>query len=167
MEPKKLQRMCSTRWMTWLPTSTVILKQWMELKEYFKVASTSNDFKAATLYHLYNEPCNRLYLTFLRSVLEAVNLVNLAFQQGDADVTKLYADLRRLVFSMCARVLTEKAIAQTQRPGVLRSDELQMLKDAFKFKINVKPVDRVDLVNLSKYCYLQLQSKQRICLPYR
>lgn len=99
-------------------------------------ASQPKDFKVITLANFYQDNSNLLYLTFLKTTLKEVNMLNLAFEHTNADITKLYSDLRNLVFNISKRVLKERAITETYRPGVLRVDEIKMLKNAFS-NINI------------------------------
>lgn len=53
---------------------------------------------------MYNDHLNHLYLTFLVGSLKDLYSINLAFQKLNADITKLYADLRMLLVSNARRV---------------------------------------------------------------
>jgi len=111
--PKKISKLCETRWLIFMPVATVILEQWNPLKTYF---STQTDFTAETVAKLLDDE-NKLYLTFVKSILQEVNTVNLAFEQTKADITLLYSDLRSMVFSLVGRVLKPSVIAEAGRPG--------------------------------------------------
>ncbi|XP_036149417.1 uncharacterized protein LOC118647840 isoform X2 [Monomorium pharaonis] len=129
--PGKLQKLCDTRWMSWLPVASEILNQWTELHGFFRIKASENDYKALTFTEILDDPTNLLYVTFLKSILREVHFVNLAFEQTNVDITKVYSDLRVLFFSLSARVsLSAQSIAETSRSGVLRSVEIQMLKKA-------------------------------------
>jgi len=108
--------------------------------------ASQNDYKASTLADILEDPSNLLYVTFLStSVLREVHLVNLGFEQTNADITKMYSDLRVFFFvSLCARVLKSEAIVETSRPGVLPSVEIQILQKALSDTSNLQPLDRVD-----------------------
>jgi len=142
--PGKLQKLCDTRWMSWLPVASGILDQWTELQGFFRLKAFENDYKAQTLAGIFEDPSNLLYVTFLKSILREVHLVNLAFEQTNADVTKVYSDLRVLLFSLCSRILKPEAIAETSRPGVLRSNEIQMLQKILLEAYNLQPLERVN-----------------------
>ncbi|KAK3932768.1 Zinc finger MYM-type protein 1, partial [Frankliniella fusca] len=144
--PLKLMSLCQTRWLVWLPVSTLILHQWNDLKEYFKKEQAErrdSDFKLDTLVRLFNDNTNLLYLTFMKSVLGEVHAVSLAFEHTNADVTKLYTDMRGLVYGLAGRVLKREAIAETTRPSVLRQDEVAMLKAAFANAANLRSTDNI------------------------
>jgi len=130
--------------MSWLPVASGILEQWTELQGFFRMKASQNDYKASTLADILEDPSNLLYVIFLTSVLREVHLVNLGFEQTNADITKMYSDLRVLFVSLCARVLKSEAIVETSRPGVLRSVEIQMLQKALSDTSNLRPLDRVD-----------------------
>lgn len=98
--PVKLQKLCDTRWMSWLPVASGILDQWTELQGFFRMKASENDYKALTLAGIFEDSSNLLYVTFLKSILREVHSVNLAFEQTNADITKVYSDLRVLFFSL-------------------------------------------------------------------
>lgn len=56
----------------------------------------------------------------------------------------MYSDLRVLFFSLSARILKSQSIAETSRPGVLRSVEIQMLKKALSEAHNLRPLEQVN-----------------------
>jgi len=101
-----------------LPASTEVLEQWNDLKEYF-ISQKDVDYKACELANLYHDNSNRL-LTFLKKILQQVSVVNLSFEKNDADITRLFSDLRSLVFMLAARVLKPAAIAETARASKYR-----------------------------------------------
>lgn len=106
-KPSKLIQLAPTRWLSLTGSVTSNLKQWEELKSYFNViknSSTNKSYIAKSLAEMYNDDRNRLYLLFLDQVLREVTTMNLAFQAADADVTKLYADLRSLLLSFSRRI---------------------------------------------------------------
>lgn len=140
--PKRLLSLSKTRWLVWVPVSELILNQWHELKGFF--ALQRGDHMASELVKLMSDKCNQLYLLMLKSVLTRVDKVNLMFEHTDADVTKLYSDLRGLVFSIAGRILKPEALPQTSRPGVLRTDELTVLRSALQNTSNLLPLDRAE-----------------------
>lgn len=144
--PKKLVSRSKTRWLVWVPCSDVIIDQWFELKGYFtlKGEGPQGDRKAKDLSKLYSES-NMLYLLFLRHALSGVQKISSAFEQTDADITKLYTDLRSQVLVLAGRILKPQSMAQAARPGMLRCDEARMLKEALSKSENLLPVDRVNL----------------------
>jgi len=81
----------------------------------------------------------------------------LAFEKENPDVTKVYAELRNLVFSVARRVLHPQAIPDTSRPGALREDEIQALKDAFELNINKLLIDRVNFGENFKVLFKNVQ----------
>lgn len=102
------------------------------------------DTKCKEIGNLYTSS-NKLYLLALRNVLSGVQKVSKAFEKTEADVTKLYTDLRSQVLLLAGRILKPNCIAQVARPGMLRADEARMLKDALSKKDNFLPVDRISL----------------------
>jgi len=88
---------------------------------------------------------NKLYLIFLRTTLSGVQKVSSAFEQTEADVTKLYTDLRSQVLVLAGRILKPQCMAEVARPGMLRVDEIHVLKTVLADPANLLPVDRVNL----------------------
>ena len=97
--------------------------------------------------------------------------MNLSFEKTEADVTKLYTDLRTLVFSLAGRIVKPSAISETARPGMLRCDEIEMLKDCHKNPSNLLPLDRANfgdsfskllpILNLSEEDLAAVRKKMR------
>ncbi|KAK3926574.1 General transcription factor II-I repeat domain-containing protein 2 [Frankliniella fusca] len=139
-KPGKLVSPSKTRWLIWKLVCSQFLDQWTELK----AAPNKKDHKAKILAPLFTTS-NLLYLTFLRKILSDVRTANLAFEQTDADVTKLYSDVRNVVFTIAARLLKQGSLTVTIRPGVLREDEVEMLKRAFQTPANDRPADQLKL----------------------
>lgn len=54
---------------------------------------------------MYKDDSNLLYLIFLDGILKDVTNLNLAFQKTNADITKLYTDLRMLFMSLARRII--------------------------------------------------------------
>jgi len=81
--------------------------------------------------------------------------VNLAFESADTDLAKLYTDLRSLVYTLARRILKPQAVAETTRPGILRKQEMAVLKQVLNNSENLLPVDRTDLGG--KFLRLQQQ----------
>lgn len=72
-EPLQIPRVCDTRWLSIEPAVTPILDQWDELKLHFEIARSSEKCCIAeTLYGMYGDQVNKLYLLFLRPVLQDV-----------------------------------------------------------------------------------------------
>lgn len=86
--------------MSWFPVASEILDQWTELRGFFRMKASENDYKALTLAKILEDPSNLLYVVFMKSILREVHVVNLVFEQTNADITKIYSDLRILFFSL-------------------------------------------------------------------
>lgn len=105
-----IPQMCNTRWISIEPAVNRILEQWVELKLLFEVARRDNHcYMAETLYSMYNDPVNHLYLLYLKPILEEVQTVNKLFESNNIDPTKLYKDLCALVQSTSRRILNPTA----------------------------------------------------------
>lgn len=109
-EPLLIPQMCNTRWISIEPAVKRILEQWVELKVLFEVARRDNHcYMAETLYSMYNDPVNHLYILYLKPILEEVQAVNKLFESNNIDPTKLYKDLCALVQSTSRRILNPTA----------------------------------------------------------
>ncbi|KAK3882740.1 hypothetical protein Pcinc_012902 [Petrolisthes cinctipes] len=116
--PLQIPRVCDTRWISLEPAVTRILAQWEELRIHFDLARSSEKcYSAQLLFDMYSDPINKLYLLFLRPLLQEVQRSMKAFQGENTDPTKLLADLSNLIISISKRV-----IIPTARVDPLTSD---------------------------------------------
>ncbi|CAG5102790.1 Protein of unknown function [Cotesia congregata] len=102
-KPPKLVQLSDTRWLAWTNEVSVVLKQWDALKGFFvqlEASPTNKCIIARNLGQMYRDDSNLLYLIFLDTVLKEVTDLNIAFQKANADITKLYSELRRLLLSV-------------------------------------------------------------------
>ncbi|KAK3929678.1 Nitrogen permease regulator 3 [Frankliniella fusca] len=107
----------------------------MELEGYSRAKSAAKLFTSTNL----------LYLTFLSNILRGVQKVNKAFDATEADVTKVYSDLRSQILSLAGRILKPHCMVETARPGMLRSEEARIIKAALLNPDNLLSTDRVSL----------------------
>ncbi|KAL1501402.1 hypothetical protein ABEB36_006726 [Hypothenemus hampei] len=83
--------MVETRWISIEPAVQRILNQWDSLKVHFEIVRhTQNFYTAELLYAMYNDLSNKVYLTFLHTILDLIQKTNKSFESNSADVTKLY-----------------------------------------------------------------------------
>ncbi|KAK3916903.1 Zinc finger MYM-type protein 1 [Frankliniella fusca] len=145
-EPGKVPKECDTRWLSWMPGVEYIVSHWTELRAFFTArAARADPKKEKTIIELaghYKNPATQLYFLFLKSVLLDVNRVKMEFQQTNADITKLYSDLRILIFSLAGRFLKETAIPVVDQEGVVRMQEINALRQALNDKNMLLPLDR-------------------------
>uniref|UniRef100_A0A6V7J4S0 Uncharacterized protein n=1 Tax=Bracon brevicornis TaxID=1563983 RepID=A0A6V7J4S0_9HYME len=59
---------------------------------------------------MYRDDTNLLNLTLLDDILKDVFYINLAFQKVNADIAKLYAELRTLTISLARRILNQRSL---------------------------------------------------------
>lgn len=86
INPLKIVRVSDTRWLSIQVAICRILDQWEDLKDHFKIVGTQEHcYKAKTLYNMYSDHNNLLYLTFLRPILTEVQHINLMFQSNSVD----------------------------------------------------------------------------------
>lgn len=105
IEPYKLVRACDTRWLSIETAVKRIAGQWIELKTHFGITSRKEKcHKAKILYNLYTD-ANMAYLIFLKPVLHEVQKLNKSFESNTADPTKLFSDLKTLLYTYCSQVV--------------------------------------------------------------
>lgn len=77
-----LVQLSITRWLAWEGAVKRILYQWIELKTHFEIiiAGKEKCYTARTLYSMFNDPINHLYLIFLKSILYEINETNVYFK---------------------------------------------------------------------------------------
>lgn len=98
--PFQIPRVCDTRWISLEPAVTRILAQWEELRMHFDLARSSEKcYSAEMLFNMYSDPINKLYMHFLRPLLQDIQRTVKAFQGENTDPTKLLSDLSNLVIS--------------------------------------------------------------------
>ncbi|KYN09966.1 hypothetical protein ALC57_17904 [Trachymyrmex cornetzi] len=105
-EPLKITKVCDTRWLSIEIAVSRILDQWSELKTHFSIARNSEKcYIASTLYEMYKDNINYLYLLFLKPVLSELQILNKSFQSNTNDPTKLLNDLVMVIYSLKNKVI--------------------------------------------------------------
>lgn len=98
---------------------------------------------------MYNDRTLLLYLTFLCPLLQEITSVNLHFQADDADVTKLYCDLRILLLYFARRIFKPSFLKSNDKPGVsiwmIQTDDVIAVQKALE---NVNSEFRNSLLDL-------------------
>ncbi|KAL0861645.1 hypothetical protein ABMA27_009139 [Loxostege sticticalis] len=107
-QPLKILRSSDTRWLSVEQTVTRILSQWEELKLHFSL-NKYNCFTAELLHSMYEDERNRLYLCYLRSILNDVQIGVKSFESEDSNPVALLNTLMTLLRSVCNRVLMPTA----------------------------------------------------------
>lgn len=116
--PLQIPRVCDTRWISLEPAVTRILSQWEELRMHFNITRSSEKcYSAEMLFNMYSDPINKLYMLFLRPLLQDIQRTMKAFQGENTDPTKLLSDLSNLVASV-----SNKVLIPTARVNPLTSD---------------------------------------------
>lgn len=126
-QPPKLIQLSSTRWLAWSEAVSTNIKQWLELKQHFQLASKTQDDKCYTarmLANMYEDDSNLLYLLFLDGILKDVTNLNLAFQKTNADITKLYADLYMLLMSLVRRIIKPSYLKHQRTSSILHQADI-------------------------------------------
>lgn len=156
-KPRKFISLSATRWLVVYLAVTVIIEQWDVLKSFFTQAAQTTERKCYTTRQLalmYNDNSNILYLTLLEGILRDVYDVNQAFQGRDADITRLYGDLRVLIVSLARRIF-KPAFLRSLEPlnassSMLSQSDLDTLQQAVnkasaEFGNSLLPHDSMDL----------------------
>lgn len=92
--PPKIVQLSNTQWLSWHDSVKSTLAQWLPLKTHFGIISQSRDacYTSQTLYEMFKNYVNLLYLLFLKPILHEVIQVNLVFQGTNVDLSKAYSD---------------------------------------------------------------------------
>lgn len=107
IDPLKIVRVSSTRWLSIEVAVSRILDQWNDLRDHFRlVGSNDHCYKAKTLYNMFKDKNNLLYFTFLKPILGEAQHINQMFQSNSADRTKLLNSLIYLIESLAKKVVT-------------------------------------------------------------
>jgi len=110
-EPLKILKMSDTRWLSISPCVQRILDQYDELKLHFQLAKDQDrNYTAELLFQMYIAPENKLYLVFLRPILNELNTVNKMFEHDRASPVKLLAELLSLYRNIMDRVMRPAAV---------------------------------------------------------
>jgi hypothetical protein len=105
--PLKITQSCATRWLSIETAVSRIFNQWLELKTHFGIAREKEKcYTAQILYDMYNDDSNYAYLCFLKPILADVQRVNKAFESNNADSTKLFDDLTKLLEGLVQKLTT-------------------------------------------------------------
>ncbi|XP_044593789.1 uncharacterized protein LOC123271507 isoform X2 [Cotesia glomerata] len=126
------------------------------LKAFFTKLESSpanKDITARNLGQMYRDESNILYLLFLDTVLKEVTDLNIAFQKANADITKLYTDLRILLLSVARRIFKPiylKSIpSKTASTAMIHQADIAAVQRAISkancdFDNSLLPLDSVD-----------------------
>lgn len=105
-EPLKILKTCDTRWLSVEPAVARILSQWQELTLHFELTrSEENCYEAELLFAMFNDQQNKLYLIFLRGILDNVQKAVKTFESKTSDPCLLYNTLIDLIKSLCLRIV--------------------------------------------------------------
>ncbi|XP_047039292.1 uncharacterized protein LOC124644115 [Helicoverpa zea] len=106
--PLKILQVCDTRWLSIEPAVQRILAQWKELTLHFGLMR-DRCYTADLLYSIYKDESSYLYLLFLKSVLNDVQIALKSFESESANPLKLLNVLITLLRSVCNRILLPNA----------------------------------------------------------
>lgn len=117
--PKKIAKLSGTRWLARLNAIETILDQWETLRLHFDMARNNErgdvGYKAETLYQMYRDDRNKLYLLFLRHSLKKVIEVNKLFQSESAEPFKLLEDVNELFYSVLQNIVVPQQLSRHGR----------------------------------------------------
>ena len=106
----KFLKVCDTRWISLEPAVRRILQQWDELKLHFQlIQSTENCYTAEMLFQMYSDLSNKLYFTYLLTVLSEVQRTTKAFEAENNDPTRLLDDLINLSTFVSKKIIIPTA----------------------------------------------------------
>lgn len=115
-EPKKIVKLSDTRWLVRDKAIFTILEQYDPLKLLFKLAESKEKcYTARQLAAMYDSVDNRLFLTFIHSILKPVINLNMQFQSDKADPIKLFSDLNDLFYSILQKIVVPAQLEKVHR----------------------------------------------------
>jgi len=101
-------KFCATRWLAKGPVMYNILTQWSELTAYFDVmeqgASKKDQYRMREMKHMFKDPANLLYFTFLTPLVKEMETLNAKFQTSDPNMDELMNLLDMHYNSLRARI---------------------------------------------------------------
>ncbi|CAH1647440.1 unnamed protein product [Spodoptera littoralis] len=151
----KMTKFCDNCWLSIEPAVTNILSQWKELIWHFKVATvTEKCYAAERIYYLLKDKRNYLYLIFLRSILNDVQIAVKAFECEDSYPLKQVIALKTLIVSLSKKILTptawQKDISEPIYKCYMRTDPF--LGDIFEIEITKYSFDPETLKTIRQRC---------------
>ena len=152
VSPPKLTQLCATRWLGWSQAVDSTVKQWVALKALFTMSANvdkaNKSYTARLLADMFNDDGNLFYLLFLNEILPEVTYLNIAFQKTNADITKLYSDMKILLLSLAKRFIKPVYLLDRQdnawnnvSDGMLHQHDIDIVQRALK---NVRLDNSVD-----------------------
>lgn len=155
-KPLKLTQLSTTRWLAFYAAVNTNINQWLELKTHFNMVKSSQEkcYTARELAGMYNDDTNLLYLLFLCPILKEVTNVNVIFQASDANITKIYSDLRILLVSVARRFfkpvfLRAQSLSDNASLAMLHEADIAAVRRALEkaegsFENSLLPLDSID-----------------------
>ena len=117
--PPRLISPSETRWLDMADCVEKILGQYDALKAHFQIAYCHEKcFQARTLYDMYKDEHNFLYLLLLHPILKELKRLSKLFQSNSADAFRVFADLESSFLSFGKRIL---------KPVILRDNDINSL----------------------------------------
>ena len=110
--PPRLISPSQTRWLVHADCIERILSQFDALKTHFNIAYIKEKcFAAKTLYEMYCDPKNYLYLLFLLPILNELKRLTKLFQSNVADILRVFGDLESAFITLSRRILKPAIIS--------------------------------------------------------
>lgn len=104
-DPLKIPAVCDTHRLSIEPVVSRILNQWNSLKQHFELArGQDNCYSDEMLYNMFPVPVNKLYLLYLKPILQEFQGTMKVFEGEKIDPTKLLQDLTNLLQSTSHRI---------------------------------------------------------------
>ena len=105
IQPSKFITPSNTRWLVKGKCIFNIITQWHELKAYFSViAEKERNYHARLIHQMISDERNYLYLTFALPHIQNFESVNASFQATDAELFKVFSELKQLHSSILKSV---------------------------------------------------------------
>ena len=134
--------MCATRWLEWAAPVLSTTKQWVELGTHFKIVAQADKsekcYLTCMLSDMYADESNLLYFLFLNDISSDLTDLNNSFQKSNADITKLYSEMRTIIMSLVRRFiqpvyLKDNGKTASDAPdGMLRQNDIDIVHNALE-----------------------------------
>lgn len=169
-KPPKLTQLSATRWLAFHAAVDSNIKQWNALKLHFNnIAATGEKcYLARELAGMYNDETHLLYLVFLSPLLKDVTDVNIIFQANNANITKIYDDLRILLLATARRVFKPASLrAAHAHDQQLFTQNIESVKSALakaksEFENSLLSVENIDFGSSFKSLAQQLPANKTL-----
>ncbi|XP_053596147.1 uncharacterized protein LOC128668022 [Microplitis demolitor] len=158
-DPKKIQGLSGTRWLTRYQAINTILEQWEELKLLFSIAKSDDKcYMAEQLYDIMRRLPFKALLLFLQNELKHVMQLNLLFQSNHVEPVKLFEDLFLLYKNLIKRLVVPSQLEKLVDSELVEFNFREHLMHTasmyfgFDFHTISRELEKKDLLDVRERC---------------